>query len=129
MTPLIKRYEPSTEYYFAEGCHINELSNDKHDPAVSIARARVPVGGTTRWHALTGVVERYLIEAGQGAVHLGALAPQRVSAGDVVLIPAGCAQRIANTGDNELVFLAICSPRFQPQCYQDLEASESDPPS
>ena len=108
MTPLIKRLELDREYYFAEGCYINELSNAEHDPAVSIARARVPV--------------RYLIEAGQGEVYLDTLAPQRVSAGDVVLIPAGCAQRIGNTGDDELVFLAICSPRFQPQCYQDLES-------
>ena len=68
MTPLIKRLELDREYYFAEGCYINELSNAEHDPAVSIARARVPVGVTTRWHALTGVVERYLIEAGQGDV-------------------------------------------------------------
>ena len=66
MTPLIKRLELDREYYFAEGCYINELSNAEHDPAVSIARARVPVGVTTRWHALTGVVERYLIGAGRG---------------------------------------------------------------
>lgn len=122
MLPLIKRLEPGAEYYFEEGCFITELSNSEQDPAVSVARARVPVGGTTRWHALRGVVERYLIETGQGEVELGELLPQKVSPGDMVLIPAGCAQRIRNIGSEPLVFLAICSPRFQPDCYQDLEA-------
>ncbi|MGB7389146.1 MAG: cupin domain-containing protein [Pseudomonas neustonica] len=122
MVPLIKRLEPGAEYYFVEGCFITELSNSEQDPAVSVARARVPVGGTTRWHALKEVVERYLIEAGQGEVELGELPPQKVAPGDMVLIPAGCAQRIRNTGEEQLLFLAICSPRFQPDCYQDLEA-------
>ena len=122
MVPLIKRLEPGAEYYFEEGCFITELSNSEQDPAVSVARARVPAGGTTRWHALKGGGERYLIEAGQGEVELGELPPQSVGPGDMVLIPAGCAQRIRNTGTEPLVFLAICSPRFQPDCYQDLEA-------
>lgn len=122
MVPLIKRLEPGAEYYFVEGCFITELSNSEQDPAVSVARARVPVGGITRWHALSEVVERYLIEAGQGEVELGELPPQKVAPGDMVLIPAGCAQRIRNTGEEQLLFLAICSPRFQPDCYQDLEA-------
>tara|TARA_R110001606_G_C15388239_1_gene651195 strand:- start:72 stop:458 length:387 start_codon:yes stop_codon:yes gene_type:complete len=122
VVPLIKRLEPGAEYYFVEGCFITELSNSEQDPAVSVARARVPVGGITRWHALSEVVERYLIEAGQGEVELGELPPQKVAPGDMVLIPAGCAQRIRNTGEEQLLFLAICSPRFQPDCYQDLEA-------
>jgi len=122
VVPLIKRLEPGAEYYFVEGCFITELSNSEQDPAVSVARARVPVGGITRWHALSEVVERYLIEAGQGEVELGELPPQKVAPGDMVLIPAGCAQRIRNTGEEQLVFLAICSPRFRPDCYQDLEA-------
>lgn len=47
--------------------------------------------------------------------------PQEVEAGDVVLIPASCRQRIANIGAGDLVFLAICTPRFLPGAYEDID--------
>jgi oxalate decarboxylase/phosphoglucose isomerase-like protein (cupin superfamily) len=55
------------------------------------------------------------------SVEVGDLAPAEVEPGDVVLIPPMCRQRIANTGDADLVFLAICSPRFVPEAYASLE--------
>jgi oxalate decarboxylase/phosphoglucose isomerase-like protein (cupin superfamily) len=42
-------------------------------------------------------------------------------AGDVVSIPAACAQRIANTGAGDLVFLAVCTPRFVQEAYEEIE--------
>jgi oxalate decarboxylase/phosphoglucose isomerase-like protein (cupin superfamily) len=39
----------------------------------------------------------------------------------VVLIPPGAAQRISNTGDDDLVFLAICTPRFVREAYRDVD--------
>jgi oxalate decarboxylase/phosphoglucose isomerase-like protein (cupin superfamily) len=39
----------------------------------------------------------------------------------VVLIPPACRQRIANTGAGDLVFLAICTPRFSYDAYEELE--------
>ena len=33
----------------------------------------------------------------------------------------GAAQRITNTGTGDLVFLCICTPAFEPDCYEDLE--------
>jgi mannose-6-phosphate isomerase-like protein (cupin superfamily) len=44
-----------------------------------------------------------------------------VNPGDVVLIPPACPQRIANLGDTDLIFLAICTPRFRPEAYEDLD--------
>jgi oxalate decarboxylase/phosphoglucose isomerase-like protein (cupin superfamily) len=32
-----------------------------------------------------------------------------------------CRQRITNTGVDDLVFLAICSPRFSQDVYEDVE--------
>ena len=32
---------------------------------------------------------------------------------------------LANVGDTDLVFLAICSPRFRPEAYEDLEQQRS----
>lgn len=116
----IRRAQDCPEYWFEEGCWIAELSNHRDDPHLSIARARVAPGDTTRWHALDGITERYVILSGHGHVELGREGPESVSAGDVVIIEPGQAQRIANIGDEDLVFLALCTPRFTPECYRDL---------
>lgn len=119
--PAVKRFDAGAEHPTAEDCHINELSNDPADEAVSIARARVEPGVTTRWHRLRGIAERYVITEGRGRIEIGGLAPQLVGPGDVVLIPAECPQRIANVGVADLVFLAICTPRFRPAAYDAIE--------
>ncbi len=117
----IKVYEREQEYFFAEGCFITELSNSDDDPDVSIARARLEPGKTTRWHYLRGTAERYVILQGEGSVEIGDLSPRPVAAGDVVVIPAQVRQRIRNIGAGDLVFLAICSPRFTADVYVDVE--------
>ena len=121
MQEQIRPFDASAEYYTEERCFINELANIGDDPAVSIARARVEPGVTTRRHRLKGITERYVIIAGTARVEVGSLHAQNVAVGDVVLIPPGCAQRITNTGTDELIFLAICSPRFQQNAYEDME--------
>jgi len=117
MKPSIKKCDPAAEYYFAEGCYITEVSNSTDDLQLSIARARVEPGKTTRWHYLLGLTERYVILEGSGMVEVGDLEPQQVTAGDVVIIPPGERQRITNSGEDDLVFLAICSPRFEESQY------------
>lgn len=111
----------SEEYYFEEGCFILELSNSAQDPQLSIARARVNAGMSTRLHRLKTLGERYVILSGVGIVEVGDLPAQTVSAGSVVIIPPLCAQKITNTGIEDLVFLALCTPRFEKQCYEDIE--------
>lgn len=114
------------EYLFeAEGCWISEWWNTPADPAASIARARVACGVTTRWHALTDITERYVILAGSGRVEVGAAPPRDVAAGDVVMIPPATAQRIRNTGDGDLLFLAICTPRFRAEAYTSVDGPEA----
>lgn len=119
--PEILHTPESQEYYFHEGCHILELSNSPADATVSIARARVEPGQTTRRHRLRDTTERYVILQGTGLVEAGDLPAQTVSTGDVVIIPPMQHQRIKNTGTNDLTFLAICTPRFRPACYEDTE--------
>jgi mannose-6-phosphate isomerase-like protein (cupin superfamily) len=125
LKPAIIPVDESAEYFFVEGCFINELVNTPDDAQVSIARARLTPGRTTRWHYLRDTTERYVIVAGQGRVEVGDLPPQVVAPGDVVLIPPGVRQRIATAGDDDLVFLAICSPRFTPDVYVDCDEEES----
>ncbi len=122
MKALTITYKPDDEFFIDEGCYITELSNGEYDPEVSIARARVPTGVTTQWHRLKDTVERYCILEGEGMVEVGELPAQTVKPYDVVIIPPMCRQRIVNTGDCDLVFLAICSPRFQQHNYEALDA-------
>jgi mannose-6-phosphate isomerase-like protein (cupin superfamily) len=118
--PRILKPDETDETFIDEGCHILELSNTAHDPALSIARARVAPGVTTRLHRLADTAERYVILSGKGQAEIGGQPPVDVSSGDVVLIPPGCPQRIRNTGSEDLVFLAICTPRFTVSAYKDL---------
>jgi len=120
-SPCIRPFDPSTEFETEERCAIVELSNVPQDPTVSIAQARVAPGVTTAWHRLRDTTERYVVLSGCGRVEVGDLPAAEVGPGDVVVIPPMCRQRIANTGDCDLIFLAICSPRFVPDAYEPLE--------
>ncbi len=121
MNPSIRPIDPAAEFYTEERCHVLELSNSSDDAECSLARARVEPGTTTRWHRLAGIAERYVLLEGRGRVEIGDLPPRDVGPGDVVLIPPGCRQRIANVGAGDLVFLAVCTPRFRPEAYADAE--------
>ena len=121
MNEVIKRMNLDAEFYTPEKCYIVELSNTPDDPDASIARARVAPGTTTRWHRLVGTAERYVILEGRGRVEIGSLSPQDVGVGDVVLIPPSCRQRITSLGPADLIFLAVCTPRFRPEAYEDID--------
>ncbi len=117
----VRPYDRGAEYYFREGCYITELSNTEDDREVSIARVRVEPGRSTRWHSLDGIAERYVILAGTGRVEVGPGLVRDVGDHDVVVIPANTRQRITNTGSADLLFLAVCTPRFRESAYRDLE--------
>lgn len=102
-----------------ERCTITELFNSPEGPAASLAEARVAPGVITERHALS-VDEVYVITAGTGRMDLaGRRFP--VAPGDAVTIPAGVSQRIENTGETDLVFLCLCTPRFTPDAYHPLD--------
>ena len=123
MKETIERVNPGSEFYIKEGCHIIELSNTPDDPDTSIAKVRVAPGVTTRWHRLDGITERYVILEGRGRMEAGSLPAQEVGTFDTVRIPPACPQRITNTGRGDLVFLAICTPRFIPEAYVDIDST------
>ncbi len=122
MDSVVIRPDPAREFYTPERCHILEMSNSAADEALSIARARVEPGVTTAFHRVRDTAERYVILAGEGRVSLGDQPPEQVGVGDVVLIPPGMVQRISNTSDTDLVFLALCTPRYRPENYEDTDA-------
>ena len=121
MEAIVVRPDPGSEFPTDERCAVLESWNRPQDAAASIARARVAPGVATRAHRLRGVVERYVIVEGQGAVVVGEAAEKSVGPGDVVVIPAGVSQRIRNPGPGDLVFYCVCTPRFTPDCYESLD--------
>jgi len=110
----------NSEYFTEEGCFILEMWNTPEDDEVSIARARVRPGVTTVLHRLKDTVERYVIMEGTGLVEVGDLPPAEVESGDVVIIPPAILQRITNTGNQDLIFLCICTPRFVAEKYETM---------
>jgi mannose-6-phosphate isomerase-like protein (cupin superfamily) len=118
----ILKCDSSKEFYSKdERCWITELYNTPSDDKVSIAQARVEPGVTTAKHFLEGIDERYVIVSGEGEVEVGTLPPTQVAQGDVAAIPAGTSQRIKNTGKTDLIFYCICTPRFYPNSYHDID--------
>ena len=82
----------------------------------------------TRLRRFENIQERYVVLEGQGRIEL--VGPNRaftegdhtlsaLEPGDVVVIPAGYSRRITNIGPVDLVFLAICTPRFRPAALPD----------
>ena len=116
----ILRPDEADEYDTEERCFILEMSNAASDEALSIARARVEPGVTTQLHTLS-VHEVYVIEEGNGLMSVGDLAPFIIGPGDTVSISKHTPQCVQNPGDDDLVFLCICTPRFSHKCYTSLE--------
>jgi len=118
---VVSRFDAGKEFHTSERCHIVEIHNHTNDAGCSIARARVEPGVATRLHSLHETIERYVILEGRGIVEVDDGAPQTVGPLDVVLIPEGTSQRIENTGDTDLVFLCVCTPRFEQRNYIALD--------
>jgi mannose-6-phosphate isomerase-like protein (cupin superfamily) len=122
MNMFLSQSDESKEFFTNERCHILEmLDNHNSDKPFSIARARVEPGITTAWHRLTDIMEYYYILSGKGFMEIGEEEGFNVGKNDLVTIPANFAQRIQNTGEEDLIFLAICNPPFTDANYEDLE--------
>lgn len=113
-----------SEYYFKEGCYIEEWLNSPDDFEMSIARVRVLAGETTKLHALKNTVERYIILSGEAVVTIDK-EKIKVEEKSTVRISQDQPQKIQNTGPNDLVFLAICTPRFLENNYYECEVVEN----
>lgn len=111
--------DETQEYYFEERCHILEIMNSPNAPQLSIARARVEAGVSTVLHTVDRT-EVYYILRGSGVATIGNR-EFPVGTGEALYIAPGTPQRITNHGSEDLIFLAICTPRFTPQAYQSAE--------
>ena len=111
------------EYWTDERCYITELLNSDRSPEVSLAVARIEPGVRTQLHSLTGVEEVYVVRSGRGVIEIDGV-ERALAAGDQAVVAASAAQRITNTGGDDLYCYCLCRPRFRPDCYVDLEGTE-----
>ena len=109
-----------SEFWTTERCFIQEILNDPSQPNNSLAIARVPPGVTTQLHRLNGTEETYIIKRGGGVLEIDGEKAE-LQLGDAITIPAGASQKISNIGDEDLEFFCLCTPRFLPECYENLE--------
>jgi mannose-6-phosphate isomerase-like protein (cupin superfamily) len=116
--------EEGVEFLTSERCHITELSNSAQNADASLAIARVETGVTTQLHALTGTTETYIVIEGAGQMEVGGHL-FGITPGDQVVIPPSAAQRVTSEGETDLRFYCLCTPRFLPSCYVNLEADSS----
>ena len=117
MQEVIK-VETKTEIFTPEECFITEILNVEDFRSFSIAKARVLPGITTRNHKLNETDEVYYILEGKGEMEINGKNLGTAKKGDAVFIPKNANQRITNSGNDDLVFLCICAPRFEPGNYQ-----------
>lgn len=119
--PALIRANGQTEFWTEERCYITELCNTDLLIGGSLAIARVEPGVTTQLHSLTGVMETYIVIEGCGMMEV-ADREFEIHPGDQVVIPPGCAQRVTGLGEDDLRFYCLCTPRFTPASYVNLEA-------
>ena len=110
----------AVEFFTEERCHITELCNTSDSPDGSLAIARVESGITTQLHSLTGTTEVYIVIDGAGLMEVNGNAFP-IASGDQVIIPAGVSQRVTAGEQGDLKFYCMCTPRFAPESYVNLE--------
>lgn len=111
---------PGAEFWTDERCYITELCNTEMLASGSLAIARVEPGVTTQLHSLTGLTETYIVIEGCGHMEVGDEAFD-INVGDQVVIPPGTPQRVTALRDQQLRFYCLCTPRFYPGSYVNLE--------
>ena len=111
----------SREFWTEEKCFMTELMNSPHQPNASLALARVEPGVTTQLHALDGLRETYTVTKGTGLAEINGQV-HRLNYSESLIIPAGASQRITNDGTEDLEFYCLCTPRFTPNYYINMES-------
>lgn len=110
--------ENKPEIYSEEKCFITEILNSEDYPDVSVAQVTVKVGVTTVLHKLIETDEKYYILKGIGEMEIDGKIVGNVQSGEMIIIPRNITQRIKNIGSDDLVFLCICTPRFEFNNYE-----------
>lgn len=90
----------------------------------SLALITLPPGKQSLKHYHPEAEESYTLLAGNAQLTLDDQVIH-LFAGDSVAIPPGCVHQVTNTGDDNLVFLAVCVPPWTPACSVFIDEDEN----
>ena len=101
---------------------IREMLNPKHDTdplhlGYSLAHATLPPKKTSLPHRFKTASEVYYVLKGDGMMHIDD-ETKSVGPGDTIYIPPKAVQFIENIGENDLEFLCIVYPEWQPDAEE-----------
>ena len=119
---FIRKIDDCPEFVAGDNTRLREVfhpDKDRLELRYSFAVARVAPGETTLLHRLVHSEVYHLLE-GAGEMEVEG-ERHRVRAGDVIYVPPGAAQRIANTGEGELAFVCIVDPAWRAEDEELLE--------
>lgn len=112
----VKHLKDCTAFIAGDHSLLREILNprkDKIQTRCSLAWARVKPGEKTLVHKLEAS-EVYHIINGSGIMHINN-EEKRVNKNDTIYIPPNAAQFIENTGEENLEFLCIVDPAWEPK--------------
>ncbi len=111
----VKDLSKCKEFIAGDDCLIRELLNPRLNKELalgySLAHAIVKPGDTTRLHRMASSEVYYILE-GKGIMNIDN-EQKLVSPGQTIYIPPKSIQSITNSGQVDLVFLAIVDPAWR----------------
>ena len=119
---LTKKLEDCQEIIGLDDSIIREILNPHQSQAdlklnYSLAHATVKIGSATLPHRFKTASEVYYILKGKGIMHIDEQSAD-VGPGETVYIPPMAVQYIENTGQENLEFLCIVYPSWQPDAEE-----------
>jgi len=117
----IRNRDTATPYQTKDGSLIKPLMDLSNSPVknLSLAQATVSSGSRTYPHLHTQSEEIYYLLQGKGKIHIEGESREVVPF-DAILIPPGASHYIENIGQEDLIFLCLCSPPYTHQGTQIL---------
>ena len=119
---LVKRLDQLKQITALDETAVREILNPKHDSTplllgYSLAHAALPPKKSSLPHRFKTASEVYYILKGEGLMHIND-ETEKVGPGDTIYIPPKAVQFIENIGDNDLKFLCIVHPEWQPDAEE-----------
>ncbi|MDD3621442.1 MAG: cupin domain-containing protein [Methanofollis sp.] len=112
---LIRDIRTTPLFTAGDRTHLREILHPKNEPECmnrcSISHAYLTSGEASLPHRLKISSETYYVLSGEGVMHINGESAQ-ISAGQVVYIPPGAVQSLENTGEDDLVILAVVDPAW-----------------
>ena len=119
---IVKRLKDMKEIIALDDTRIREFLNPRHNDGelhlgYSLAHATLKSGISSLPHKFKSASEVYYILKGKGVMHIDD-AEKEVFPGDTVYIPPQAVQYIESVGEDDLEFLCIVYPEWEPDAEE-----------